>query len=91
MEYGSAFDQAVSHLGAAASWFRALPPDIKKQTEEVRLRTCEPVMLRGAGGLWFPQKDGTYTGVPGHEDHPAHPAGDAGYVSLAVCRISLCP
>ena len=29
--------------------------------------------------------------VPGHEDHPAHPAGDAGYVSLAVCRISLCP
>lgn len=64
MEYGSAFDQAVSHLGAAASWFRALPPDIKKQTEEVRLRTCEPVMLRGAGGLWFPQKDGTYTGGP---------------------------
>ena len=40
MEYGSAFDQAVSHLGAAASWFRALPPDIKNKQKK---SGCVPV------------------------------------------------
>lgn len=64
MENLSVFDQAVSHIGTAASWFRALPEDIKKQTEEIRLRTSEPVMLRGAQGLWFPQKDGVCTRCP---------------------------